>query len=140
MERNLHLTNGNRQTPYKKNKTSRWDRSFACKEIVVVTKKSPSCVTSLYTLEGGNIGMPSQKWQAEKKLKQRCFRRYNIECNISVADLNDFSTELIFLRYQFMFCGINLDYLTILDVVCVWKSHSACKNHTLRCCRNHIRS
>jgi hypothetical protein len=50
MVRNLHLTNGNRQTPYKKNKTSRWDRSFACKEIVVVTKKSLSCVTSLYTL------------------------------------------------------------------------------------------
>jgi hypothetical protein len=50
MVRNLHLTNGNRQTPYKKNKTSRWDRSFACKEIVVATKKSLSCVTSLYTL------------------------------------------------------------------------------------------
>jgi hypothetical protein len=46
--RNLHLTNGNRQTPYKKNKTSRWDRNFACKEIVVVTKKSLSCVISLY--------------------------------------------------------------------------------------------
>jgi hypothetical protein len=49
MVRNLHLTNGNRQTPYKKNKTSRWDRSFACKEIVVVTKNR-CCVTSLYTL------------------------------------------------------------------------------------------
>jgi hypothetical protein len=50
MVRKLHLTNGKRQTPYKKKKTSRWDRSFACKEIVVVTKKSLSCVTSLYTL------------------------------------------------------------------------------------------
>jgi hypothetical protein len=50
MVRNLHLTNRKRQTPYKKNKTSRWDRSFTCKEIVVVTKKSLSCLTSFYTL------------------------------------------------------------------------------------------
>jgi hypothetical protein len=63
MVRNLHLTNGNRQTPYKKNKTSRWDRSFACKEIVVVTKKSLSCVTSLYSLGYHQTGMNPEKWK-----------------------------------------------------------------------------
>jgi hypothetical protein len=52
MVRNLHLTNGKRQTPYKKTKRHDGIGDFACKEIVVdvVTKRSLSCVTSLYTL------------------------------------------------------------------------------------------
>jgi hypothetical protein len=61
---NLHLTNGKRQTPYKKNQTSRWDRKFACKEIVVVTKKSLSCVTSLYTLD------PDEKFHVNPSVNQ----------------------------------------------------------------------